>query len=122
MGASSTIDRIVDSFPPEQQQQIRTQLAMVLEGVVSQQLIPTVDGKLVPAFEVMSVNSAIRNMIRESKAHQIDNVISQSAAEGMVTMDQSLVRLVQSRRITAEEAQRHSVNSEWMSRRLSVGI
>lgn len=121
VGASSTIDRIVDSFPPEQQQQIRTQLAMVLEGVVSQQLIPTVDGKLVPAFEVMSVNSAIRNMIRESKAHQIDNVISQSAAEGMVTMDQSLVRLVQSRRITAEEAQRHSVNSEWMSRRLSVG-
>ena len=76
VGASSTIDRIVDSFPPEQQQQIRTQLSMVLEGVVSQQLVPTVDGGLTPAFEVMVVNSAIRNMIRESKAHQIDNVIS----------------------------------------------
>ena len=122
VGASSTIDRIVDSFPSEQQQQIRTQLSMVLEGVVSQQLIPTGDGSLVPAFEVMSVNNAIRNMIRESKAYQIDNVISQSAAEGMVSMDQSLLRLVQSKRISATEALRHSINSEWMERRLSAGV
>ena len=122
VGASSTIDRIVDSFPSEQQQQIRTQLSMVLEGVVSQQLIPTGDGSLVPAFEVMSVNSAIRNMIRESKAYQIDNVISQSAAAGMVSMDQSLLRLVQSKRISATEALRHSINSEWMERRLSAGV
>ena len=120
IGASSTIDRIVDSFPPEQQQQIRTQLAMVLEGVVSQQLVPTVDGALAPAFEVMSVNSAIRNMIRESKGHQIDNVISQGAAEGMVTMDQSLLRLVQSGRVSREEALRHSINSEWMQKRLAA--
>ena len=120
MGASSTIDRIVDSFPPEQQQQIRTQLAMVLEGVVSQQLIPALDGTLVPAFEVMRVNSAIRNLIRESKAHQMDNVIAQSAAEGMVTMDQSLLRLVQSGRISPEAALRHSVNSEWMQKRLGA--
>ena len=120
VGASSTIDRIVDSFPPEQQQQIRTQLAMVLEGVVSQQLIPALDGTLVPAFEVMRVNSAIRNLIRESKAHQMDNVIAQSAAEGMVTMDQSLLRLVQSGRISPEAALRHSVNSEWMQKRLGA--
>ena len=120
IGASSTIDRIVDSFPPEQQQQIRTQLAMVLEGVVSQQLVPTMDGALAPAFEVMSVNSAIRNMIRESKGHQIDNVISQGAAEGMVTMDQSLLRLVQSGRVSREEALRHSINSEWMQKRLAA--
>ena len=120
IGASSTIDRIVDSFPPEQQQQIRTQLAMVLEGVVSQQLVPTVDGALAPAFEVMAVNSAIRNMIRESKGHQIDNVISQGAAEGMVTMDQSLLRLVQSGRVSREEALRHSINSEWMQKRLAA--
>ena len=119
VGASSTIDRIVDSFPPEQQQ-IRTQLAMVLEGVVSQQLIPALDGTLVPAFEVMRVNSAIRNLIRESKAHQMDNVIAQSAAEGMVTMDQSLLRLVQSGRISPEAALRHSVNSEWMQKRLGA--
>ena len=120
IGASSTIDRIVDSFPPEQQQQIRTQLAMVLEGVVSQQLLPALDGTLVPAFEVMAVNSAIRNMIRESKGHQIDNVISQGAAEGMVTMDQSLLRLAQSGRVSREEVLRHSINSEWMQRRLAA--
>lgn len=120
VGASSTIDRIVDSFPPEQQQQIRTQLSMVLEGVVSQQLVPTAAGGLVPAFEVMVVNSAIRNMIRESKAHQIDNVISQSAAEGMVSMDQSLLKLFQSGRISREEALRHSINSEWMQKRLAA--
>ena len=120
IGASSTIDRIIDSFPPEQQQQIRTQLSMVLEGVVSQQLVPTVDGALSPAFEVMTVNSAIRNMIRESKGHQIDNVISQGSGEGMVTMDQSLFRLVQSGRISREEALRHSINSEWMEKRLAI--
>ena len=120
VGASSTIDRIVDSFPPEQQRQIRTQLSMVLEGVVSQQLVPTVDGGLTPAFEVMVGNSAIRNMIRESKAHQIDNVISQSAAEGMISMDQSLLRLAQDGRITHEEAVRHSINSEWMQKRLAA--
>lgn len=119
VGASNTIDRIVDSFPPEQQEQIRTQLSMVLEGVVSQQLIPTIDGGLAPAFEVMVVNSAIRNMIRESKAHQMDNVISQSAADGMVSMDQSLFRLVQSGHISAEQAIRHSMNNEWMQKRLS---
>lgn len=120
IGASSTIDRIIDSFPPQQQQQIRTQLSMVLEGVVSQQLVPTVDGALAPAFEVMTVNSAIRNMIRESKGHQIDNVISQSSGEGMVTMDQSLFRLVQSGRVSREEALRHSINSEWMQKRLAA--
>ena len=87
---------------------------------MSQQLVPTVDGALAPAFEVMAVNSAIRNMIRESKGHQIDNVISQGAAEGMVTMDQSLLRLVQSGRISREEALRHSINSEWMQKRLAA--
>ena len=68
----------------------------------------------------MVVNSAIRNMIRESKAHQIDNVISQSAAEGMISMDQSLLRLAQDGRITLEEAVRHSINSEWMQKRLAA--
>ena len=120
VGASNTIDRIVDSFPPEQQGQIRVQLSMVLEGVVSQQLVTTVEGELTPAFEVMSVNSAVRNMIREAKTHQIDNVIAQSAAEGMGTMDQSLLDLVRKGRISREEALRHSVNSDWLHRRLSA--
>ena len=66
------------------------------------------------------VNSAIRNMIRESKAHQIDNVISQSAAEGMVSMDQSLLKLFQSGRDSREEVLRHSINSEWMQKRLAA--
>ena len=120
LGASNTIGRIVDSFPPEQQYQIRTQLALVLEGVVSQQLVPTVDGKLVPAFEVMSVTPAVRNMIRESKAHQIDNVIATSGELGMMTMDQSLLQLVRSGRVRAEDALRRSINSDWMQKRLAA--
>jgi twitching motility protein PilT len=121
IGAANTIDRIVDAFPPEQQQQIRTQLSMVLEGVVSQQLVQTVDGSLTPVFEVMTVNSAVRNMIRESKAHQLDNVISSSSAEGMITMDQSLLKLVQSGRVTPEVALRHSINEDWLQKRLAAG-
>lgn len=120
LGASNTIDRIVDSFPPEQQQQIRTQLALVIEGVVSQQLVPAVDGALVPAFEVMTVTPAVRNMIRESKAHQLDNVISSSAAEGMITMDQSLLQLVRDRRISPDAALGHCVNGEWLRKRLAM--
>src|SRR5512133_1806226 len=75
VGAAKTIDRIIDVFPPGQQQQIRVQLSTVLQAVVSQQLIPSLDGGQVPAFEIMMVNSAIRNMIRESKTPQIDGVI-----------------------------------------------
>lgn len=78
VGAANTIDRVIDAFPPNQQQQIRTQLAMVLDAVISQQLIPTVDGGVQPAFEIMFLNNAIRNMIRESKIHQIDGIIATS--------------------------------------------
>ena len=120
IGASSTIDRIIDSFPSQQQQQIRTQLAMVLEGVVSQQLLTTLDGALAPAFEVMTVNSAIRTMIRESKAHQINNAIAQGAAEGMITMDQSLLQLAVNRKVSPQEALRYSINPEWMEKRLQA--
>ena len=121
VGASSTIDRIVDSFPPEQQRQIRTQLSHGAgRGGLPAAGTHGGNGGLTPAFEVMVVNSAIRNMIRESKAHQIDNVISQSAAEGMISMDQSLLRLAQDGRITHEEAVRHSINSEWMQKRLAA--
>lgn len=120
LGVSNTIDRIVDAFPPEQQQQIRTQLALVLEGVVSQQLVPAVGGGLVPAFEVMNVTPAIRNMVRESKAHQLDNVISTSGELGMVSMDQTLVRLVRENKISPETALAHSVNEEWMRKRLAA--
>ncbi|MCQ5028369.1 PilT/PilU family type 4a pilus ATPase [Flavonifractor sp. DFI.6.63] len=122
IGAANTIDRIVDSFPPEQQGQIRTQIALVLEGVVSQTLIPAVDGTLVPAFEVMTANNAVRNLIRESKAHQLDNVIAQSAAQGMITLDQSILKLAQAGRIAPAEALRYCMNPEWLQKRLSAQV
>ena len=89
-------------FPPNQQQQIRVQLAMLLKSVISQQLVPTVSGGIVPAFEVMHVNNAIRNMIREAKAHQIDSVIAGSSAEGMTSMDSSLMDMYKKGVISAE--------------------
>ena len=81
-GAVNTIDRIVDAFPGDQQAQVRMQLSMVLHTVVSQQLLPGVNGDLVPAYEIMHVNNAIRNLIRESKSHQIENAIAPEAARG----------------------------------------
>ncbi|MBO4904843.1 MAG: PilT/PilU family type 4a pilus ATPase, partial [Lachnospiraceae bacterium] len=83
IGASNTIDRIIDAFPPNQQHQIALQLSMVLQAVVSQQLVPSTDGGLVPAFEIMTLTPAIRNMIRESKVHQIYGMIYASAADDM---------------------------------------
>lgn len=118
IGAANTIDRIIDVFPSNQQQQIRVQLSMVLQGVVSQQLIPTVEGKLVPAFEIMLVNSAIRNMIRESKVHQIDNVIFSSQSLGMRSMDSDILRLYQAGRISKENALMYSTNPESMKGKL----
>ena len=91
---------------------------MVLEGVVCQQLIPGTDGNVVPAFEIMRVNNAVRNMIRESKLHQLDNVIAQSAASGMRTMDQDILRLVREGKVDAAEAIRYASNPEWLAARL----
>lgn len=120
VGAANTIDRIIDVFPPSQQQQIRVQLSMVLQAVVSQQLIPTVDGRLIPAFEIMFVNAAVRNMIRESKVHQIDNVIYSSGGEGMVSMDSDLYRLCSSGVISYENALMYAVNPESLKKRLRI--
>lgn len=103
LGACSTIDRIIDVFPASQQQQIRIQLSMILQAVVSQQLIPTVDHGLVPAFEVMLMNSAIRNMIREAKVHQINSVIYASREEGMEAMDSSILRLYEEGKISSDQ-------------------
>ena len=92
-GAVNTVDRIVDSFPSGQQDQIRAQLSMVLRTVVSQQLMPSTDGGMVPAYEIMHVNDAIRNMIRENKSSQIDAAITSGASEGMISMDISICEL-----------------------------
>ena len=117
-GAVNTIDRIIDSFPPAQQAQIRVQLSSVLRTVVSQQLLPDVDGEQVPAFEVMQMNSAIRSMIRDGKNHQIDNAIAAGSGEGMLTMDQSILALYQAGRITRETALNYADNPEQLKRRI----
>lgn len=120
VGAAKTIDRVIDVFPANQQQQIRVQLSMVLQAVVSQQLIPSVDGTLEPAFEIMTVNSAIRSMIRESKAYQINNVILAGGAEGMVTMDADILRLYRAGRISRENALQFSTDFEAMNKKLGI--
>ena len=104
IGAASTIDRIIDVFPPHQQQQIRTQLANVLEAVVSQQLIPKIGGGRCAAFEVMHANSAIRNLIRENKSHQIVSTIQTNKKVGMITMDDALWELYISGKIERSQA------------------
>lgn len=117
-GAVNTVDRIIDAFPPEQQVQIRVQLSMVLRTVVFQQLLPDTAGGLVPAYEIMHVNTAVRNMIRDNKTHQIDNVIATSGAEGMVAMDQSILDLYQAGRIKREIALEFSDHPEQLLRRM----
>ena len=118
-GAVNSIDRVVDAFPANQQDQIRIQLSTVLRTVVSQQLLPGSDGNMVAAFEIMHVNSAIRNMIRENKGHQIDMAISSGAAEGMISMDQSILALYKEGKITKETALEYADNPEQMQRRLN---
>ncbi|MBE5874414.1 MAG: type IV pilus twitching motility protein PilT [Lachnospiraceae bacterium] len=94
IGAASTVDRIIDVFPPHQQQQIRIQLSNVLEAVISQQLIPTSDGRgRVAAFEVMHANHAVRNLVREGKSHQLASVMQTNRKMGMITMDEAIVQL-----------------------------
>ena len=117
-GAVNTIDRIVDTFPSGQQDQVRVQLSMVLHTVVSQQLVPDVHGGLAPAFEIMHVNNAIRSLIRDSKTHQIDNAIAAGGAEGMISMDQSLLALYKGRHITADTALAYADNADQLRRRM----
>lgn len=119
VGAANTIDRMIDNFPPSQQQQIRAQLSMVMQAVISQQLIPALDGTVVPAFEIMFFNNAIRNLVREAKVHQIDNIIATSQEEGMVTMDNSLLKLYRDGLISRENAAIYSNNSELMEKKLA---
>jgi len=123
IGTAKTIDRIIDVFPPVQQNQVRNQLATVLEGVVSQQLIPRVDESgLVAATEIMVVNSAIRNLIREGKPHQVNSIIQTGANLGMQTMEGCLSELCQRGKISYEEASTHaqdvSLFSQLMNRKI----
>lgn len=109
IGAANTVDRVIDVFPPHQQQQIRVQLANVLESVISLQLVPTIDKKdRIAAFEVMHANPAVRNLIREAKTHQLINVIQTGRHDGMITMDDALVQLYDECRIDRDTAIQYS--------------
>ena len=119
-GAAGTVDRIVDAFPASQQRQIRLQLSMVLQVIVSQQLVSTVDGGVTPAWEIMVSTPAIRNLIREEKTHQIDSAIAAGGEQGMRTMDQSLFTLVESGRVARDVALQYAVHQEALERRLTA--
>ena len=120
LGAAKTIDRVIDAFPAEQQNQVRTQLSMVLRAVVSQRLLLGTDGTLYPVFEVMTVNPAIQNLIREGKTHQIDNAISGAGSE-MLSMDSELARLARENKITKEMARAYALHPETMERQMRFG-
>jgi twitching motility protein PilT len=108
--ASQTIDRIIDSFPAEQQEQVVSQLAATLVAIVSERLLPRISGGRVPAVEIMIVNPAIRNLIRERKFYQIDLVIETSLQEGMVTLNRSLANLVKNKEVSLDNAELYSLN------------
>ena len=118
--AVSTIDRIIDTFPAEQQEQIRIQLCSVLHTVICQQLLPSKQGKLVPVFEIMHMNKAIASLIRDRKIHQIDNTIASGAAEGMISMDQYILNLYQAGEIDRDTAVRFARNQEQLARKLNA--
>lgn len=113
LGSAKTIDRVIDVFPPHQQQQVRVQFASVIQAIISQQLLPKTDGSgRVAAFEVMMANTAIRNLIREEKIHQIDTVIQTGSKLQMQTMDNSLLELYKKGLITKEIALTQAIHQE----------
>lgn len=119
IGSANTIDRIIDAFPATQQRQISIQLASVLQAVVSQKLLPAINGGVVPAFEIMVLTPAIRNLIREGKVHQIDGIIYTSSSNNMIAMDTSIYNLYKSGIIDKHTAISEAVNPEMMTKRLN---
>ena len=120
VGAVNTVDRLVDSFRAEQQAQVRMQLSMVLQSVVSQQLLPTTDGSMVPVFEIMHCNNAIRNLIREGRTHQMSAVINTGASDGMAGMDASLLALYKAGRISAQDMLIHALSPEPLAKQAGL--
>jgi len=114
--ASQTIDRIIDSFPGDQQDQIRAQLAASLLGIFSQRLVPRIAGGLVPAYELLLNNNAVANLIREKRTHEIDVVIETGMESGMVDLNHSLIELVRAGEISIENAYQHSLNPKGLER------
>ena len=119
IGAASTVDRVIDVFPPHQQQQIRVQFANVLEAVVSQQLIPKVDGMgRVAAFEVLHANHAVRNLIREGKSHQLMSVMQTNRKMGMIAMDEAIQQLYYDGKISRDMAIQFAQDADGMENKL----
>lgn len=118
LGAANTIDRIIDVFPANQQRQICLQLSTVLKAVVSQQLVPTVDGGMVPVFEILTVTPAISNMIRDNKVPQIEAQIYPAAREDMISMDNSLLALYKEKKISGETALKYATNRDMLAKKL----
>ena len=119
IGAASTVDRVIDVFPPHQQQQIRVQFANTLEAVISQQLLPKADGSgRIAAFEVLHSNNAVRNLIREGKSHQLTSVMQTNRKLGMITMDDSIQQLYFEGKITKETAIQFAVDPDAMEMKL----
>ncbi len=118
IGASNSINRIIDSFPASEQQQISFQLSLSLAAVVSQHLIPSIEGNLIPVFEIMVVNPAIANLIREGKIHQIDTVVSWSTEDNMVTLDKGLINLYNDEKITRETVLKYCNNPKFVESKI----
>jgi twitching motility protein PilT len=114
--ASQTIDRIIDSFPPGQQDQIRIQLAGSLTAIFSQRLVPRISGGLIPAYELLINNNAVSNLIRERRTHELNSVVETSSQEGMIDMNRSLAELVRSGEISVESAYQNSLNPKVLER------
>jgi twitching motility protein PilT len=121
--AAQSVDRIIDVFPPEQQGQVRVQLSVALQGVITQQLLPTADGAgRVAACEVMIPTAAVRNLIREGKTHQIESAMQTGASSGMQTMDMALANLVRQGKITQRLAEQRSSHPDELRRLLGMGM
>ena len=118
--AANTINRIIDVFESRQQTQVRAQLSQLLKGVVCQQLVPTVDGRLEPVFEIMKQSPAIQNMIREGKLHQLDSAMQAARSDGMITMDESLLELYAQKKITRETLLGACNNYEFVARKAGI--
>lgn len=114
--ASQTIDRIIDSFPAGQQDQIRAQLSTSLLGIFSQRLVPRISGGLIPAYELLINNNAVANLIREKRTHEIDVVIETGSESGMMDLNRSLVELVRAGEISIENAHQYSINPKGLER------
>ncbi len=118
VGAANAIDRLVDTYPSGQQEQIRMQLSMALQTVISQQLIPSLDGGVVPVFEIMHCNNAIKTLIRDGRTHQISSIIQSSSEEGMVSMDASLLKLYKEGIISQESAYNFSLSPQFLQKQI----